>query len=118
MVDMESILTSIKKLAGLGEEYEPFNEDMILFINSTFSTLAQLGVGPKQGFKIYDDTAKWSEYLQDNLLLEFVKEYTYLKVKLVFDPPTITAVKEAFENRVKELEFRIPVAVEESASMV
>lgn len=113
MVDMESILVSVKKLASLPEEIEDFSEDIILFINSTFSTLAQLGVGPAEGFKIYDESAKWSDYLQDNKLLEFVKEYTYLKVRLVFDTPTIGAVKEAMESRVRELEFRIPVAVDE-----
>lgn len=113
-IDMDSILTSTKKLAGLGEGYEDFDSDIILFINSTFSTLHQLGVGPVKGFKISDSSAKWSSYLPvEDYRLEMVKEFMYLKVKLVFDPPTISSVATAFENRVKELEFRIIVGVDE-----
>ena len=111
---MDSILTSTKKLAGLGEGYEDFDPDIIIFINSTFSVLHQLGVGPEKGFKISDSSDKWSSYLPvEDYRLEMVKEYMYLKVKLVFDPPTISSVLTAFENRVKELEFRIPVGVDE-----
>ena len=52
---MESILTSIKKLLGLAEEYEHFEEDLIMHINSVFSVLTQLGVGPSEGFAITDE---------------------------------------------------------------
>lgn len=113
-IDMDSILTSTKKLAGLGEGYEDFDSDIILFINSTFSTLHQLGVGPSKGFKISGSSEKWSSYLPaEDYRLEMVKEFMYLKVKLVFDPPAIASVLTAFENRVKELEFRIIVGVDE-----
>lgn len=113
-IDMDSILISTKKLAGLSEGYEDFDPDIILFINSTFSTLHQLGVGPAKGFKISNHSDKWSSYLpaEDNRL-EMVKEFMYLKVKLVFDPPTISSVLKAYEDKIKELEFRIPVAVDE-----
>ena len=43
---MDSILTSIKKLLGITEEYEHFDQDIIMHINSVFSVLTQLGVGP------------------------------------------------------------------------
>ena len=55
---MESILTSIKKLLGIEESYEIFDPDIILYINSAFSTLTQLGVGPEKGFSITDKTPK------------------------------------------------------------
>ena len=84
---MDSILTSIKKLLGITEEYEHFDPDIVMHINSVFSVLTQLGVGPAEGFRIEDDGAEWSEFLQDDFRLEFVKTYIYLKVRLAFDPP-------------------------------
>ena len=118
-IDMDSVLISTKKLAGLGEGYEDFDPDIILFINSTFSTLCQLGVGPKKGFKISDSSDKWSTYLpSEDYRLEMVKEFMYLKVKLVFDPPAISSVLTAFENRTKELEFRIIAAADEISEEV
>ena len=86
----ESILTSIKKLLGITEECTDFNTDIIIFINSVFPTLLQLGVGPKEGFKIEDSSTKWSDYLGDlDKRFGTVKTYIYLKVKMVFDPPLI-----------------------------
>ena len=34
---MDSILTSIKKLLGIAEEYEHFDPDIVMYINSAFS---------------------------------------------------------------------------------
>lgn len=113
-IDMDSILTSTKFLAGLHEGYEDYDPAIIIFINSTFSFLCQLGVGPEKGFKISDSSDKWSSYLPEgDNRLEMVREYMYLKIKVIFDPPTISSVLTAFENRIKELEFRIPVGVDE-----
>lgn len=47
---MESVLTSIKKMLGITEEYEHFDSDIIMHINSVFMILTQLGVGPPQDF--------------------------------------------------------------------
>lgn len=47
---IESILTSIKKMLGITEEYEHFDSDLIMHINSVFMILTQLGVGPPSGF--------------------------------------------------------------------
>lgn len=111
---MDSILTSIKKLLGITEEYEHFDPDIIMHINSAFSVLTQLGVGPKQGFRIEDESTEWSEFLNDNLRLEFVKTYVHLKVKLVFDPPLSSAVLESINRQISELEWRINVSVDPS----
>lgn len=111
----DSILTSVKKLLGIAEDYTQFDTDIIMHINSVFSTLAQLGVGPSNGFAIEDDSAIWSDYLSDNASkLNFVKTYIYLKVRLVFDPPQSSAVIEAFNRNISELEWRINVAAETS----
>ena len=109
---MESILTSIKKLLGITEEYDQFDPDIIMHINSVFMILTQLGVGPSEGFSIEDDTAVWTDFIQDVKKLESVKTYIYLKVKLAFDPPLSSAVIESMNRLIDELEWRLNVAAE------
>lgn len=105
---MESILTSIKKLLGITEEYTHFDTDIIVHINSVFATLNQLGVGPAEGYEIEDSVDAWGDFLGDKeKLLNTVKTYTYLKVKLLFDPPLSSAVIEAMNRQIAELEWRI-----------
>ena len=109
---MDSILISIKKLLGIIEDYEHFDPDIIMHINSVFSILTQLGVGPADGFSITGAGETWSDYIQDEKKLEMVKSYIYQKVRLLFDPPTSSALMEAANNAVAELEWRLNVAVE------
>lgn len=110
---MESILTSIKKLLGIVEEYEHFDADIIMHINSAFSVLTQLGVGPEEGFRIEDASTVWSDFLYDDPRLEMVRTYVYLKVKLVFDTSSSSsAVIESINRQIQELEWRINVTVD------
>lgn len=109
---MDSILTSIKKLLGITEEYDHFDPDIIMHINSVFSVLTQLGVGPASGFSISDKTAVWSDFVDTDSRLEMLKSYMYLKVKLLFDPPLGTASIEAINRQISELEWRINVTVD------
>ena len=109
---MESILTSIKKLLGIAEDYEHFDQDIIMHINTVFSILTQLGVGPATGFSIADKSTKWSEFISNKLYYEPVKTYMYLKVKLLFDPPLSSSVIESMNRMIAELEFRLNVAVD------
>lgn len=111
---MESILTSIKKLLGIAEEYEHFDPDVIMHINTALMTLTQLGVGPPEGFVIEDDTAEWTDFLSEDELskMQAVKTYIYLSVRLVFDPPTVSSVIEAINRRIAELEWRLNVSAE------
>ena len=102
-----SILTSIKKLLGIEEAYIHYDTDIIMHINSTFFILNQLGLGPTTGFVIEDDTAVWTDIIGDRIDVESVKTYVYLKVKLIFDPPTTSYLIEAFERKVLEQEWRI-----------
>lgn len=110
----DSILTSIKKLLGITEEYEHFDQDIIIHINSVFMILNQLGVGPSNGFSITDKTAVWSDFISEGSNLESVKSYIHLKVRLLFDPPTTSAVMESMNRMISELEFRLNVSVESS----
>ena len=109
---MESILTSIKKLLGIAEEYTQFDADLIMHINSVFSILTQLGVGPSNGFSIEDDSTTWDEFIPEGQNVELVKSYIHLKVKLLFDPPLTSAVIEAMNKNIGEFEWRLNVAAE------
>lgn len=109
---MESILTSIKKLLGIDEEYEHFDSDIIMHINSVFMILNQLGVGPTEGFSIKDKTTTWEDFVTDLTKVEAIKSYVYLKVKLLFDPPLSSSVMESINRTISELEWRINVASE------
>lgn len=109
---MDSILTSIKKLLGIDSAYTHFDTDIIIHINSVFTILNQLGVGPTDGFSITGDSEVWSEFLTNPQKIEFVRTYVYLKVRLIFDPPTSSAVIEAINRTINELEWRIMVAVD------
>lgn len=109
---MDSILTSIKKLLGIEDDYGHFDPDIIMHINSVFMILTQLGVGPSEGFSIEDDTATWSDFIPNLQNLEAVKTYVYLKVKLLFDPSGSSAVTESMNRQISELEWRLYVTVE------
>lgn len=103
----ESILSSIKKLmGGIPDEYEGFDTDLIIHINSVFQILNQLGVGVK-GYKIINKENTWDEFIGDTSRFESVKTYVYLKVRLVFDPPTSSMAMDAMKNVISELEWRL-----------
>lgn len=109
---MESILTSTKKLLGIAEEYEHFDADLIMHINSVFLNLNQLGVGPEEGFLIEDKSYEWADFIEDATTLQAVKSYMYLKVKLLFDPPLSSAVIESTNRMIAEYEWRLRLAAE------
>lgn len=109
---MDSILTSIKKLLGIEEDYIQFDSDIIMHINTVFLNLTQLGVGPTEGFMIEDDAASWYDFIGDSNELQAVKTYVYLKVKLLFDPPLSSSVVESMNRMISELEWRLNVAVD------
>lgn len=107
----ESILLSIKKLLGITEDYTVYDVDLIMHINSVFLILNQLGVGPDDGFSIKDENDTWDKIIDDSRF-EAVKSYVYLKVRLLFDPPQSSAVMEAINRMISELEWRINVSAE------
>lgn len=111
-----SILTSTKKILGITEDYTAFDPDITTHINTAFSTLTQLGVGPAAGFMIEDETAVWDDFLvfADDLEYNAIKSYVYLRVRLLFDPPTTSFTITAFDDQRKELEWRLNVHREET----
>ena len=113
---MESILTSIKKMIGIGEEYTHFDTDIIMHINSVFADLTQMGVGPEEGFMIEDDSAIWDDFISDNMMLNSVKSYMNLRVKLLFDPASIgSSTLASYERQISQWEWRLNLAAETAA---
>ncbi|MCI6805910.1 MAG: hypothetical protein MR912_10015 [Prevotella sp.] len=107
-----SILDSIKKLLGIPSEVTEFDTDILIHINSVFSILTQLGVGPSSGFSIEDSSAEWSDFIGDDARLSDVKSFVYLKTRLLFDPPASSAAMDAMNRMASELEWRINVSVD------
>ena len=107
---MDSILESIKKLIGPSASYEIFEPDLIMHINSTFFILHQLGI-TEEPFVISGSNETWEDFHADTDL-EAVKTYVYLKARMYFDPPTNSALISAINENIKELEFRLNVAVD------
>lgn len=103
----DSILNTIKKMLGIQADYKAFDVDIITFINSAMMVLQQLGVGLKNGFTVIDDEDVWSDFIPGNIMLEGVKTYVYLSVKLLFDPPGNSVVTESMKSLKEELEWRL-----------
>jgi hypothetical protein len=105
----DSILDSVKKNLGIDSEYTAFDPDITTFINGVFSTLNQLGIGPEDGFAIEDNANTWDEFTSGNVKLNNVKTYMYLRVRLLFDPPSTSYLIDAFDKQRLELEWRMNV---------
>lgn len=113
-----SILNTTKKALGLDPAYDVFDSDVLLHINGVFFTLNQLGVGPIDGFSIDDDTSTWSDYLGDtDKNLSVVKQYVFIRVKLLFDPPTTSFAIDSLKKQSDELEWRLNVHIENNKSL-
>lgn len=111
-ITVESILTSIKLLLGITEDYEHFDNQIVAHINSVLMILTQLGVGPPDGFIVKDKSDTWNEFIPDGKNLELVKSYIHLKVKLLFDPPSSSVVMESTNRMINEFEWRLNAAAE------
>lgn len=109
----ESILQSTKKALGLQSDYDVFDQELIMFINSIFNVLTQVGVGPVTGFSITDESQEWEDFTDDEISLNMAKSYMYIRVRLTFDPPQTSFVIAALENIQKELEWRLNVTSDE-----
>lgn len=104
-----SILRSTKKILGLADEYTAYDLDVITHINTAFSILTDIGVGPVEGISIEDGTTKWEDLSLPTVQLSKVKTYIYLKTRSLFDPPTTSFLIEATNKQIQELEWRLNV---------
>lgn len=106
----DSILESIKKAMGIQADYTHFDPEIVMHINSVFSILHQLGVGPKEPFFIDGADPTWDQFTEDKAQINSVRTYVYAKVKLIFDPPTSSFGIKGLEEMCKEFEWRLNVA--------
>ena len=109
----DSILITIKNMLGIEEDEMAFDTELCMHINSALGVLRQLGIGPTAGFSIFHETSVWSDFT-DEPLVDLVKEYVFLKVKSVFDPPSSSTAVDAINTMIKELEWRINVEKDNS----
>lgn len=103
----ESILKTIKQLIGCPDDFEQFDLDLTIHINSAFAALTQLGVGPKEGYRITGPDNVWSEFEEDTQKSSLIKDYVYIKTRLLFDPPTSGSLMDSLKEQLKEMEWRL-----------
>lgn len=104
----ESVLKEVKKLLGLGDDYTPFDVDVILLINGAIATLTQIAIPEDR--RITDENTTWSDLFYDcPEVCEMAKTYIFLKTKIAFDPPTNSFLVASIESQIKELEWRLEV---------
>lgn len=104
----DSILNSTKQLLGLGEGYDVFDPNIIMHINTVFSNMKQMGIGPEEGFIVKDKNDLWDDYIKDrHSSLQSIKDYVYMKVRIMFDPPANGNLLESLNKTATELEYRI-----------
>ena len=103
----ESILKTIKQLIGCPDDFEQFDLDLTIHINSAFATLTNLGVGPKEGYRIIGPDNVWSEFEEDAQKLSLIKDYVYIKTRLLFDPPTSGSLMDSLKEQLNEMEWRL-----------
>lgn len=111
---MNSILSSIKKMHNIDDGVTHFDTEMIIHINTALMRLTQLGVGSSTGFSITDKSKTWTDLIGTRLDVEAIKTYVYLKVRLMFDPPTNSTLLEAYKSNIQELEWTINAQVDEA----
>ena len=103
----ESILKTIKQLIGCPDDFEQFDLDLIVHINSAFATLTHLGVGPKEGYRITGADNVWSEFEDDAQKLSLIKDYVYIKTRLLFDPPISGSLMDSLKEQLNEMKWRL-----------
>jgi len=107
-----SILNSTKEVLGILVDYEAFDLAVITHINAAFAALAQLGVGPEEGFTIEDDSQEWETLALPQNQLNMARTYIFLKVRMLFDTPATSFMIDAMERQIAEHEWRLAQAAE------
>ena len=112
LIDNNSILMSVKNLLNVEYDDPAFDTQIGMAINGVFMTLHQIGIGPDEGFAITEANTTWSDFSNDTTLIETVKMYVFMKVRMIFDPPASSIVADAFNSQINELEWRLNVQAE------
>lgn len=110
-LDKDSILQSVKKVLGIESEYTAFDLDIIMHVNSIFSTLFQLGLGVEAQFEITDGTDTWDTIFEGYKGVAMIKSYIGMRIKQIFDPFQTGFATDSYDKQIKELEWRITAAL-------
>lgn len=103
-----SILNSTKTNLGIDEANTAFDEEILTGINTAFSTLIQLGLGPSPGFTVDTIAEEWDDFTGGDERLNAVRTYVQLHVKLLFDTSGMSSYAlAAFERQLEELKWRL-----------
>lgn len=106
-----SIIDDIKLALGVPVENAEFDAEIIMHINSVIAELVQLGVGDQAvGYSVVNSQDTWDELISTEKRLNHVKSFMFLKVKMLFDPPTIGYVLTAIEHQIEQAQWRVMVA--------
>lgn len=109
----DSILSTIKDMVGIAKEDDSFDNDLIININSALSVLWQIGMPFAGSYSIKNNSDTWGSMFEGNEpLIDMSKEYMYMRVRIVFDPPSNSYVMDSIKNRISELEWRIRIQLE------
>lgn len=103
----DSVLVLVKQMVNINEADTSFDLDLITYINSSFSALTQIGLGPSTGFFVSGKDDKWSSFTAPGHHLSLVKTYICLKVRMSFDPPGTGFHKDALEKEITEIYNRL-----------
>lgn len=99
-------------MIGLEPDYDVFDQQIIIHINSAFFELYQLGIHPDSIYSISDETATWDDYgIYD--YINAVKEFVYLTVLKKFDSPTSSVLVNSIDKTLDDLRFRFMVESDE-----
>ena len=104
---MPSILISVKKLLGIPEDYDCFDADILMNINMVMTVLKQIGVNTNVD-SVTEETT-WEELSSSTEIVNLLRVYVALRVRMVFDPPTNSSLLDAMQKKVDELEWRLNV---------
>lgn len=106
----EVILQKLKRLIGIDSTIDVFDAALIMHANSVMLTIEQLGIKLNRYILTSEDS--WEDLTDDNTLAERLNTYLYLKVRLLFDPPSTSFVIDAIQKQIAELEWRFNVEYE------
>lgn len=109
---IESVLLSVKHQLGINEDDTSFDVDLINCINMALNTLTQIGLQPEEGVRITDVEDTWDSILEDDPMLETIKTYIFMKVKLAFDPPQSGGLIDVYKSQIAEMEWRLGITFE------
>lgn len=103
----ESIMDSIKETIGIHSDNHDFDPNLIIAINAVLFIIYQEGLSD-EAYKITDNTTKWSDILlhEKSIDLSTLITWAGLKTKMIFDPPTSSAISTAIKESINELEWR------------